>query len=501
MKQLFIVVFILFSLIGNATNYYFSTTGNDSNTGLSTSQAWQTISKVNSSMGTFAAGDSILFKRGDTWSGTGRGILLTKSGSAGNPIIMSAYGTGAKPIISYTQDVIHEWTLYEYWTFDNLDLRTSSVSYYTTYHSCITFYAWSGDDPANARGIEIKNCNFNASIFIAGYGIHIHDNTFNGISNDTSGGALIVRGQNGRKALIENNTIYNYKERGIWIFQGVDSVIVRNNTVYNIFYGIDHLGACVNIDGYGTNNIAAEVYSNTFYNSNWAAISLENPFEAKIYNNRIDSCEIGITGITYPDDYPTASNLQVHHNVINVVHTGVYFWGMQTATISNNTIVNSDGVLYSAGMKFDNNSSANPNTGITCVNNIIWGDFWTPFYTATEAAQWTTWDYNIFKLSGTTAVYFGSTRTLAQIQALGFMTHGLTSNPQFISTTNFQLQSTSPAINIGTTTANTIDYLNRSIVGGTQDIGAYEYTPIIIKKGISAGGGKAWGISGVAYGN
>lgn len=101
-----LAIILLFPLFANATNYYVSNTGSDGAAGTSTGTAWQNISKVNSSFASFAAGDSILFKRGETWYGT---IDIGKSGSSGNPIVFGAYGTGAKPII-------HGFTTITGWT-------------------------------------------------------------------------------------------------------------------------------------------------------------------------------------------------------------------------------------------------------------------------------------------------------------------------------------------------------------------------------------------------
>jgi parallel beta-helix repeat protein len=71
------------------------TGGNDLNDGLSPDSAWKTITKVNAS--TFSPGDSVLFKRGETWTG----IMLTvsSSGTVSTPITFGAYGSGANPII------------------------------------------------------------------------------------------------------------------------------------------------------------------------------------------------------------------------------------------------------------------------------------------------------------------------------------------------------------------------------------------------------------------
>lgn len=91
------VCLVAYVMPASAKNYYVSAAGSNSNNGLSSTAAWQTISKVNSSFASMSAGDSILFRRGDTFYGA---IIVGKSGSSGKPIVISAYGTGAKPVIS-----------------------------------------------------------------------------------------------------------------------------------------------------------------------------------------------------------------------------------------------------------------------------------------------------------------------------------------------------------------------------------------------------------------
>lgn len=78
-----------------AATYYMSNSGNDTNTGLTTLQAWATLAKVNAA--TFVPGDQILFERGSTFYGS---ITVKKSGLAGKPITFGAYGTGANPVIT-----------------------------------------------------------------------------------------------------------------------------------------------------------------------------------------------------------------------------------------------------------------------------------------------------------------------------------------------------------------------------------------------------------------
>ena len=110
MRIIPVLIFFLVSIKGLSTNYYVKTGGNDSASGLSDNTAWGTISKVNRvwSAGTFAPGDSILFKRGNTFYGT---IVITGSGSDGSPIHLGAYGTGNRPVITGFTD-IRGWSVY-----------------------------------------------------------------------------------------------------------------------------------------------------------------------------------------------------------------------------------------------------------------------------------------------------------------------------------------------------------------------------------------------------
>jgi hypothetical protein len=99
MKNLFLLVVVLSGTFLNvsAKTFYVAANGNNANSGLSAAAPWQTISKVNASFGSVVAGDSIVFRRGDTFLGA---LVIGKSGSSGKPIVISAYGTGAKPIIT-----------------------------------------------------------------------------------------------------------------------------------------------------------------------------------------------------------------------------------------------------------------------------------------------------------------------------------------------------------------------------------------------------------------
>jgi len=92
-----------------ATYYVSTDDGNDSYNGLyptyqgGSNGPWLTWSKAKG--GSYSAGDTICFKRGNTWnicptSDTGYTWWWPASGSSGSPITITAYGTGNKPIIN-----------------------------------------------------------------------------------------------------------------------------------------------------------------------------------------------------------------------------------------------------------------------------------------------------------------------------------------------------------------------------------------------------------------
>ena len=98
---LFLMTTVFFIHSAKATNYYFSAkSGDDGRTpkqAQNPSTPWKTLDKLNSFSANFEPGDHILFKRGETFSGS---ITINKSGSDNAPIVFSAYGTGAKPVIT-----------------------------------------------------------------------------------------------------------------------------------------------------------------------------------------------------------------------------------------------------------------------------------------------------------------------------------------------------------------------------------------------------------------
>lgn len=84
-----------------ATTYYVSPTGNDKAAGTSATTAWKTVARVNSAK--FASGDQILFQAGGLWR-------ETLQPNASN-LTFSAYGSGARPLLSGASLVTTPWSV------------------------------------------------------------------------------------------------------------------------------------------------------------------------------------------------------------------------------------------------------------------------------------------------------------------------------------------------------------------------------------------------------
>ncbi|MBS1602601.1 MAG: T9SS type A sorting domain-containing protein [Bacteroidetes bacterium] len=84
--------------MASAGTYYFSTSGNDAWPGTSPDSAKQSLAAA---AALALPGNTLLFHRGDAWYfSTGSFDLRSKAGTAANPILIDAYGVGAKPVIA-----------------------------------------------------------------------------------------------------------------------------------------------------------------------------------------------------------------------------------------------------------------------------------------------------------------------------------------------------------------------------------------------------------------
>src|SRR5450759_3883988 len=97
-KRILILLFLFISTLSYATRYYVSTSGNNTNDGLTAATAWQTVQYAETRA--TSAGDIIALKKGDVWA-TDLALGIHHGGIAGNPIIWDGglWGSGSNAVI------------------------------------------------------------------------------------------------------------------------------------------------------------------------------------------------------------------------------------------------------------------------------------------------------------------------------------------------------------------------------------------------------------------
>lgn len=171
--------------------YYVSTVfGDDSHNGLTETTPWKTVAKVSAmfSAGTINPGDSVLFRRGDTFSSTtsvnyvididnGKFGGSAKNGTAALPIRIGAYGTSTqKPLFTaYRFNNIFRLVNVSYYIIENLSFAASRTNSKVTsaylrqgiilgQYGVEPLYGIAGGTSDIGKGIanycQINNCDF-----------------------------------------------------------------------------------------------------------------------------------------------------------------------------------------------------------------------------------------------------------------------------------------------------------------------------------------------------
>lgn len=474
MKRLLFVPFLFICLASFATNYYIKNAGSDSSNGLSDSSAWATIEKVNASMSIFNPGDSVLFKRGDSWINST--IVIGTAGTPEKNIIIGSYGSGEKPVIEGPENhaaIIVTTADRGFWTIDNLDLRATGKTE-GVYNTVAIYHGYWLKDLGAIPGWVIQNCKFNSCVLLSGPNTIVRNNIFNGAGNIYNrGGAICFRGPECKSCIAEFNTISNYYDRGIWIYNGGSSPVFRNNNISHIPKGTDHGGSGINVDGHGSQVFAGEIYNNFISNVDMYAITFENGLNASVYNNRTENSG-GVMIWQYPA-YVGTGDIDIHHNVFHNGNVGIVIFNGKGIKMAHNTFIKND-ELGDEKIALYFNTSSNYVSEISFVNNIVAGN-WVHLIKIPDIKDiWSAFDYNImFPLHPWIMNRAGKNLALSEVRSLGYMLHGGSFNPLFIDPlSDWNLQPQSPAINTGIK----LNYLT-DIVGNPidtfPDIGAFEY--------------------------
>jgi parallel beta-helix repeat protein len=423
------------------TTYYVSTTGNNNWAGTSTGTAWR---NVNYAASRAQAGDTVIILAG-TYN---ERVQVQNSGTAGNPITFKANpgatvtidGTGINVPVNY-EDGLFEIVGKSYIVVEGLRVINSS-------------YVGIVVRGPNAANITIRNnyVSDTASSGISAWG-RVNAGQYNGVTD------LLIEGNEINRAMLNG-----YQEQ-LSVAEGVEDFIVRNNFLHdggmgknpggpigidikfgvrngevydNIVTEAANASHGIYIDGYDRVVSNVRVYNNLVYNNTYSGIQVNS----EEIGGSVDDIEIfnniaygnGVVGIRLANGPGPLTNIKIVNNTVYGNGGGIRVETQSiTGTIRNNIV--SQNTNFQIRMGF-----VDCNTLMVVRNNLVDG-----FRNAT------------CEIYGTNVV---------------------TNSPQFVNAAsyNFELQSTSPALNAATAVgAPSFDYdYDLRPSNGGFDIGAYE---------------------------
>jgi len=489
-----------FTVTANATTYYVATAGDDEAAG-TTGVPWKTITKVNAA--SFSAGDSILFNKGDTWTGT----QLTVPHDS---LYFSSYGTGAKPVIDGNNSL--QYGIYmsnkSYVTIDGFIIKKFRKNSVATYAVSI-----SGGSYDTVKNCDISEVYYATNPFYdtPSVGTDAHDwehQYCGGIEMGSDGGEIsgnIIRdcGMQGinygtggttlksNLMLIHDNEITNCN---IFIRVSTSSVssgiAIQNVKIYNNYlHDFNNYYRC---NAWHRDGI--QIFCTPFTSIPGNTASFDN-FE--IYNNYFADYVNHTTGATawLYIEY-RCTNFKIHHNVFG---QGCGYYTIRVKTYTDSYIAGHEFYNNTIGSMFDTSYDlyaldCDNALGCKIKNNILFTQRIAYAAPDVDASNGFEADNNLIcRLDGHpdygVASIYGGLKEFAELQAAGLDTHSIlvsaanyntvmvncTANPAVAN--DFKLTSSSPAIDVGDSTLGfTTDYNGDTIPQGDgYDIGAFEY--------------------------
>ncbi|MBS0028160.1 RICIN domain-containing protein [Chitinophaga sp. 22321] len=485
----------LMALIG--TTYYIDLNGDDNNSGKSPDAAWKSLEKINAA--TFSPGDHILFKSGDSWTGS---LQPKGSGTSGAPIVIDKYGGDAKPVINGGGPANNFSTVLlkdvSYWEINNLEV-TNRTPQGSTYRLTGIRLQCPRSPAKPYTNISIKNC-------------YIHDvnSAIVGQPNyEKFHGGIITDGRFDT-LLIQNCLISNCSMEGIHTQSDENfalrskNIIIDNNRIENI-EGDGIVIAEVGGGCRATNNVVNNACKNT--NANFAGLWTYFSYQTVISHNEV----YGMTGggpndgmawdadtgsdgdiieYNYSHDnnggflllMPGVANITVRYNVSvnDVGTTGHKKLILMGGGVTNNHIYNNVFYLKNPVNKiFLNNPS-----GVTISNNIFLAAPTATVKTLVgdDGSNPVAPNANVTFLNN---CFYPSAKFSSLNWGTSVQNNNFYADPQFInpvwgtsfdSTDGFKTGATSPCRSTGIFINNNggKDFWNNPLPAGTPDVGAFQ---------------------------
>jgi len=521
MKKAIIIIFWwLCSVVVSATNYYIKNGGDDALSGKSDAEAWETLAKANKS--SFSPGDTIFLKRGDEWYEC---LNPISSGASGKPVVYSAYGTGAKPIISFAIQytgwkklknniyfVTGVYKTISLCLFDGTDwgLRVSTVADLDMHHEyteVVTFPLGTPDDtlfiytdvPADTSNIIFakeaapvyingKNYITLEKLNIKYAGAHCLNITGSSYINIDSckiewGAAQGIQLSATIQSNVSNNIIQHNGNDGIYAtgysnFNNIHHNLIRNNSLKGGTGGDRQaigIWFCRDVNVYNNDIIhdgvgsVIEASSTSYYQD-----------RIKFYNNKIIASIGDQTVFSF-----SAGDYDIYNNVVVITsgHDFSHFIATTGSSITSkfrayhNTVIGAGTpVLRAATGEILTKESYS-----TLKNNIFYGASSRYYDIAPGFLPYVVSDNNIFLDDVGTKFWIGPHYNLSGWRsATGEDANSFIADPLFINNAirDYSLSENSPAINKGAAVGILSDF-NGNLRDENPDIGAFEFKTVI----------------------
>lgn len=317
-KLLYVVVLVFLTMNLFSRNYYANPASTSSITDGSLANPWKTLDQVNNGTFVLLPGDSVLFRRGQKFSGRLYGRV---SGTAGKNIVYAGYGIGDLPEFTNTTTTVIGISLLQFITIDGIRIidRTMDPNNHTI--TAKVAYAIEID---RSPYITIKNCD----ISLVGIGIDAGDGS----------NYLTIHGNYFHNLRMVRNTVGGSDDYGAnGIVLGSYSSMISNNKFEDCYassYDFGQDGGAVEF--YNTNMNENKVMYNTaikcsgFLEMGSAAAAFSiNTLVA--YNKIINCGPIGVFHNVTANNEVKVFNTQYFNNVIintdrAFVPVGNLFW-------------------------------------------------------------------------------------------------------------------------------------------------------------------------------
>jgi hypothetical protein len=438
-----------------ATYYVDCTAGDDSRDGTSPSSAWKTIGKANGAA--LLPGDSLLFRRGCTWTRSTSGIQFTAkwNGTAAAPITIGAYGVGESPVFrsdaqASSQNQVNVEVPGSYQIIESIH-ATSVRPYLET--TCLQ---------ANGQPLPLG--------WYVGFSVAGRNNTLRQVEADhVSLGVFLQAVGSGNKVLQGSfhdiNALWRYVPATPSDAMGGIGVLLQGDDQEAAYLTLERNGVTCT-DGNG----GVHTYSAPFevFNANRVFVHHNRAFGHRKH------FEMGKDASHTTDDNVLAYNLFVSAEPRAVgpnIHGNDVFGPVSRTQVHNNTVVftglNSQGIVCGC------------TGGATVRNNVFVAEWKAGYYGGTG-----TEDHNLYWDYGRTAdttpepyVQFGPGATQTQISPTS-----LKADPVFLLSDvpggDYHLGAGSPAIDEAAALGYTADLDGAPVPrGAAPDMGAYEFGP------------------------